>query len=304
MSSEIRFSVIMPAYNSADYIAKALDSALSQTYQPAEVIVINDGSTDDTVRIVQRFGERVRCISQENKGVAAARNLGLQNARYEWIALLDSDDLWRADKLELQAAAILGNPPVDFVCTGGYHFFEDKLERQMVAPPAAQLRERLMNGVPFAVSSVAFRLSKAIEIGGFDTAMKYCEDWDMWHRLLNAGAQCACVDEPVTFYRRNPNGLYHQAANVLEYEKRVVRRHVGCDSSAVERWWKHARLISRLESEAAIVLREMGSCDDFRHMRKSLYRFPLPLSLTDKRYKVALHMLLTKLGILRPKAGH
>jgi len=263
------------------------------------VIVINDGSTDETLQIVQGYGNRVRCISHENKGLPAARNTGIQNAQYDWIALLDSDDLWRADKLERQAVAILENPAADFVYTACYTFYEDRMEKLVPAPPASRIKQELMNWIPFAPSTVVFRRSKVNEIGGFDPTMRLGEDWDMWHRFIKAGAEFAAVNEPLTFYRRSPAGLSHQAARLLEYQKVVVRKHIACDASVVERWWKHARLISRLEGEAAIVMRETGSGDHLKYMLISLFRFPLPLSRTDTRYKIALHMLLTKLGLLR-----
>ena len=303
MSSKVRFSVIIPAYNSAAFIAKTLESALAQTLQPAEVIVINDGSTDETLQIVQGFGDRVRCISHENKGLPAARNTGIQNAQGEWIALLDSDDLWRADKLERQAAAILANPTADFVYTAFYSFFEDKMEKLVPAPPASGVKQELMTRISFAVSSVVFRRSKAIEVGGFDPTMRLSEEWDMWLRFVKAGAEFAAVDEPLTFYRRSPTGLSHQAAAYFEYQKLVVRKHMACDALAVERWWRHTLLLSRLEGEAAIVLRDNGSNDHFSYMLRSLFRFPFPLSVTDRRHTIALHMLLTRLGLLRAGAG-
>lgn len=302
-SSTVRFSVIVPAYNSAAFIAKTLDSALSQTLQPAEIIVVNDGSTDETLQIVQGFGKHVRCVSQENQGVSAARNTGIHNAQYEWIALLDSDDLWRADKLEQQAAAIPRSPTADFVYTASYTFFEDRLEKLVPAPPASRIEHELMNWIPFAMSSVAFRRSKAIDIGGFDPTLRLGgEEWDTWLRFVKAGAKFVAVDEPLAFYRSNPLGISRQAARYLEYQKIVVRKHIACDAPAVVRWWRLTRLISRLEGEAAIVMRETGAGNHFRCMLRSLMRYPIPLSLRDKRHKVALHMLLTHLGLLRAHA--
>jgi len=300
----VRFTVVMPAFNAAAFIAEALDSALSQTLPPAEVIVVNDGSTDETLQIVQRYGDRVRCISQENKGLPTARNIGIRNATNEWIALLDSDDRWRADKLESQAAVILENPAVDLVYTDTYTFFEDRVENLIPAPPASNIKKELMNSAPFSVSSVVFRRSKAIKIGGFDPAMRLAEDWDMWLRLIEAGAEFAAVAEPLTFYRRSPLGLSHQAARLLEYQHIVVRKHIARDASTLDRWWKHSRLIGRLEGEAAIVMRETGSSDYLSCMMRSLIRHPFPLSATDKRFKVALHMLLSKAGVLRVRPGH
>jgi len=123
-----KFTLVMPAFNSAAFIAEALDSVFSQTLLPAEVIVVNDGAADETPQIVQRYRDRVHCISQENKGPPTARNVGIQNAQNEWIALLDSDDRWRADKLECQAAVILEDPAVDIVYTDTFASFEDRLE--------------------------------------------------------------------------------------------------------------------------------------------------------------------------------
>ena len=300
----VRFTVVMPAFNAAAFIAEALDSVFSQTLPPAEVIVVNDGSTDETLQIVRRYGDRVRCISQENKGLPTARNIGIQNAENEWIALLDSDDRWRADKLERQTAVILENPAVDFVYTGMYTFFEDRLEELVPAPPASKIKNELMNWIPFAVSSVVFRRFKALEIGGFDPIMRLSEEWDMWLRMIEAGAEFAAVNEPLTFYRRSPLGLTHQAARLLEYQKIVVRNHIARDASIFDRWWKHSRLIGRLEGEAAIVMRETGSSDYLSCMMRSLIRHPFPLSATDKRFKVALHMLLSKVGVLRTHPGH
>jgi glycosyltransferase involved in cell wall biosynthesis len=303
MSTKVQISVVIPAYNSAAFIAKTLESVLAQTLQPAEVIVVDDGSTDETLKIVQGFGDTVRCISQRNMGVSAARNAGIESARYEWIALLDSDDLWRADKLERQAGVILEDPAVDFIYTGHYCFFEDRIESTVPAQPASRIKQSMYH-VRFMTSSVVLRRSKAIEIGGFDTTLRSSEDWDLWLRLVKDGARFAAIDEPLTSYRKSPSGLTHQPVGLFECQRVVIRRHIASDASAISRWWTHTRLISRLEGEAAIVMRDTGSKDHLTYMLRSLCRFPFLLSAADKRHKIALHMLLTKLGILRAHAGH
>jgi glycosyltransferase involved in cell wall biosynthesis len=299
MSASVEFSVVVPAFNSAAFIAATLKSALRQTHPPAEVIVVNDGSTDETVEIVQGFGDKVRLLSQPNQGVSAARNFGIQNARSEWIALLDSDDLWRADKLELQARAILENPGADFVYTSSYTFSENWLEKLVPAPPVSRIKQELEGWIPFSVSTVVFRRSKALEIGGFDPAMRLAEEWDMWLRFIQAGTEFAAVEECVAFYRRSPQSLSHQAKAYLKFQKIVVKKHIARGEPAIQRWLKHHRLISRLEAEAAIMLREIGSAEQLKFMRSSLFRFPFPLSLSDRRYKIAAHMLLTRIGFIR-----
>jgi glycosyltransferase involved in cell wall biosynthesis len=108
-------SVIIPAYNREAYVADAIESALRQTLPPGEVIVVNDGSTDRTAEIARSYGEKVRCISQENLGCGAARNTGLNEARGNLIAFLDSDDIWLDQKLEVQSAYLADHPETDMV---------------------------------------------------------------------------------------------------------------------------------------------------------------------------------------------
>jgi glycosyltransferase involved in cell wall biosynthesis len=112
-SSEI--SVIIPAYNAAAFLSEAITSVLSQECLPGEVIVVDDGSTDDTAAIAMSFAPQVRLLTQPNAGPGAARNLGVRNARGTMLAFLDSDDLWLPDKLKLQLAALNGNPELSMV---------------------------------------------------------------------------------------------------------------------------------------------------------------------------------------------
>lgn len=110
-------SVIIPTYNRAYIIGRSIDSVLAQTYRPIELIIVDDGSTDDTAEVVRRYGDEVRYIHQHNAGVAAARNTGFAAARGEFIALLDSDDYWYPWKIELQIAFLQRHPDVGMVWT-------------------------------------------------------------------------------------------------------------------------------------------------------------------------------------------
>lgn len=101
-----RISAVIPTYNRAPLVARAIESALAQTVQPSEILVVDDGSVDDTRRVVERFGPRVRYIYQENAGVSVARNTGVAGAAHEWVAFLDSDDVWLPDYLERVSEAI------------------------------------------------------------------------------------------------------------------------------------------------------------------------------------------------------
>src|SRR5580658_2196955 len=108
-------SVIIPAHNRELYVGEAIESALRQTRPPDEIVVIDDGSTDRTAEIARSFGKSVHCLSQSNQGIGAARNAGLQAARGNLIAFLDSDDLWLERKMEIQTAFLLAHPEIDLV---------------------------------------------------------------------------------------------------------------------------------------------------------------------------------------------
>ena len=103
-------SAVIPAYNSGESIARAIESVLCQTYPADEIIVVDDGSTDNTAEMVQSFGERVIFIRQENAGASVARNTGIQAARFDWIAFLDADDEWVPEKLRLQVELLQRHP--------------------------------------------------------------------------------------------------------------------------------------------------------------------------------------------------
>jgi glycosyltransferase involved in cell wall biosynthesis len=125
-------SAIIPAYNRAAYIAEAIESALGQTRLPDEIVVIDDGSTDRTAEIARAFGEKVRCISQQNQGIGGARNAGLSAACGDWIAFLDSDDLWLKQKLELQLTFLRANPGVDLVACHMQPFLSPEIDAASV----------------------------------------------------------------------------------------------------------------------------------------------------------------------------
>lgn len=117
-------SIIIPTFNSAAYIRECLESVFAQTFQDYEVIVVDDGSTDETSSIVQGFGPRVRFVAQENKGPAVARNHGISLAKGAWISFLDSDDLWLPDKLEKQTRFALDHPEYGLITTEASSFDE------------------------------------------------------------------------------------------------------------------------------------------------------------------------------------
>jgi glycosyltransferase involved in cell wall biosynthesis len=221
--STARVSVLIPAYNAAATIADALESALNQSPPPFEVVVSDDGSTDDLAAALRPFRSHVRVLCEPNGGLAAARNRAAAVAQGELLALLDADDVWlpgRVDALMSAAAsrpdlAVLTTDAVESragVLTPGTYYAtrEFAVDRQDLAI----LRSNFIFGAG-AVRADAFRA-----VGGYRTGARYAEDWDLWIRLLLRGYRAGLIDQPLYEYRRSAASLTGQkvelALGVLE----------------------------------------------------------------------------------------
>jgi len=138
-STTCSVSVIIPAYNSANYLDETISSVLNQSLKPEQVIVIDDGSTDDTEKIIKSYQPHVDYLYQENSGANAARNKGVENTTGQFVAFLDSDDMWEPEKLEIQMRWLLKNPEVDAVFAHVQNFYSPDLELNKQAALKASL---------------------------------------------------------------------------------------------------------------------------------------------------------------------
>jgi len=198
-----RVTVVIPTYNRARFIAEAIKSVLEQTFRDFELIVVDDGSTDDTAAVVSRFTDpRLRYVYQTNQERSAARNHGIRLAQGEYVAFLDSDDVWLPAKLEYQVALLDARPAVGLAYTGAY-IFEDQLTFTEQRPRwrGQVLKALLMedNVVCGSGATPLVRRACFARVGGFDeTASIYgVEDWDMWVRLATAGYEFDFVSQPL-----------------------------------------------------------------------------------------------------------
>jgi glycosyltransferase involved in cell wall biosynthesis len=218
-------SVIIPSYNHARYVGQAIDSALAQTWPHIEVIVIDDGSTDDTQDRLKAYGNRIRNIHQQNQGLSAARNTGIREAKGDWLAFLDSDDAFHPRKLELQQAWLAKHPDCKLIATD---MFSD--EPVVWCPvddatvPATTVTLEMMAIKPrFAPSSVVAHRDCFAAVGDFDTSLRSVEDREMWLRI-GARFPMARLDIPLTWYRVTPGSMSTNPERMEHFELLVLER--------------------------------------------------------------------------------
>ncbi|OQY26343.1 MAG: hypothetical protein B6244_13890 [Candidatus Cloacimonetes bacterium 4572_55] len=204
-------SVIIPIYNGEKYIEETLISLYKQTYPVLETIIIDDGSTDRSVSIVEKIDDvscRRKIVSQQNGDVSRARNEGIKNAEGELIAFLDQDDLWRPDKIERQVSRFQKEPDIDLVFTDLVKFNDQGKSRR--AKDKDRLARSLTDQNLFAKlsqknvlmpSAVMVKKESFIRAGWFDESFKTCGDYEMWLRMAALGMKFRYLPEPLTLYR-------------------------------------------------------------------------------------------------------
>lgn len=227
MDSCFSISVIIPAHNAEGFIVECLDSIAAQTRLPYEVIVIDDGSVDQTPRIVQRYkphGFTLRYIRQNNAGPSSARNAGIKVSNSNWIAFLDADDLWLPDKLHKQIDYLKANPQVSLLCSDASQFKNQKeciassharfghTDFQGVIPDAF---EKLLKANPILTGTVLIKKACLMKYGCFDESLRYGEDHDLWLRVAMIDT-IACQPEALMRRRLHDENLSRNEAPFFE----------------------------------------------------------------------------------------
>jgi glycosyltransferase involved in cell wall biosynthesis len=272
-------SVVIPSYNSADLIVDAIESVIAQTHPPAEILVVDDGSTDGTGERLRAYSGVIRYLRQENRGVSAARNRGVEKARCSHVAFLDADDVWHPRKLELQASALQRIPGLALLGTTSFlwpssAFPEITLGVSGALAPISWNDLAVKNYL--TTSSILARRDVMIRAGLFDTAFQTSEDRDLWIRVA-AIAAVANLVLPLTGYRAMvPGSLSKQAATcqagMLKIVGKLDRGHA----------WGKRRLLRRkalgyLYHSCAY----LHNCDGsygvaLANMARSFFWYPLP----------------------------
>ncbi|GAB4167771.1 MAG: glycosyltransferase [Calditrichia bacterium] len=211
-------SCIIPCFNSEAYIEETLQSVFDQTYKHFEVIVVNDGSTDNTPEILNKYRGKITILNQENKGVGAARNNGVKHSKGDWIAFLDADDLWHKKKLERQVEITRRFPdiiaigssiePIDENGNALPQYFH---KPYIVNRPfyALDILKRQGNIIGLSPSNCLIKKETYLKCGGFREIKRMLSlDFDLWFRLLRLG-KIYIIDEPLCYYRILPQSMIH-----------------------------------------------------------------------------------------------
>lgn len=183
----MKISVIIPTYNREKLLVKSLESVLNQTVKAEEIIIIDDGSTDNTKEIVNNYNNHtIKYIFQENKGVSNARNHGIRIATNEWLCFLDSDDIWEENKLEKQIEFHTRNSHIFFSHTDELWLFNNKIIKQkkhQLKPSGFCFKQNIPNTL-IGASTMMVHKKILNEVGYFDEELIACEDYDLWLRIL------------------------------------------------------------------------------------------------------------------------
>lgn len=229
-------SVIIPTYNCSKYISEAIDSVLAQTYKEFEIIIIDDGSTDETKGIVQEYlvshRLKIKYIFQENQGLACARNAGIKNATGKYLALLDADDAWAKNRLALGVEIMEKHPTVSLVhanifCMNekGKVLFTAQRERSFLNGKIA--KALLLKKAEISCPTVLFRRECVDTVGTFDENLTRlgCEDRELWIRITRQ-YDAYYIDEPLAYYRQRQSSMSKNMDKMVRAKYYVIHKHL------------------------------------------------------------------------------
>ncbi|MEZ4618577.1 MAG: glycosyltransferase [Caldilineaceae bacterium] len=256
LSSKSLVSVIIPNYNHAQYLSAAIESVLAQDYQPIEIIVVDDGSTDNSRAVVAQFGDKVRPLWQENRGLSAARNTGIHAARGVYIGLLDADDMYEPHFVSTLVAQLEATPTASGIYCG-YQFVDQnnrplpQIEARSIG--AEQLHQALADGNFLVPEAMLLRRTCYAQVGPFDEALRACEDWDMWLAVTKAHKVIG-TNQILTRHRILSGSMSTDPGRMLHNRLAVLAKHFGSEpvdaasgNEAQRRAYSHGYLTSAVE---------------------------------------------------------
>ena len=329
-----RVSVVIPAYNQADFVSSTIESVLAQTSSPFEIIVVDDGSTDRTADVVRSFGDAIHYTFQANAGLSSARNTGISLAKGEFVCFLDSDDLWMPAFVEHMAQRLDTNPKAGAVGCGHRMIDLQGMHLSQTGRPDDGQRydfTAFSKGNPFPVHAMLVRRSCLEEIGGFDEDLSACEDWDMWMRL-SSRYPVVTSRALLALYRVNPGSMSSDQDRMLTNRLAVLRKHFDMPEDQIETWsWPSKDAYGRalcatvieflqvrdLESAASLLAKAYATAPWLAEDRDIFYELALgdqPRGIRGSRNRIEIEEcarglnelldLVQAMGIAEPKASN
>lgn len=287
-----RVSVIIPTYNRADYLREALASVLDQSLQPWEIIVVDDGSTDDTPELARSFPPNVVYIRQpQNMGVSAARNAGLSAARGEVIAWLDSDDLWEPGFLATVIPLLAEDERLDGVYTGLTRIDGAGAilpQQSQWSVPPEELRSSLVESCSIQTSTFVARKRCFDQAGEFDTRFGICEDYDMFVRIAQ-NCRIMGVPRPLVRYRVHMANTVSDPVAFCEYRLALTEKHYGSHDGDPVTWSDEKRRAYGFAYRALTLkcLEQRQTEKGWQYFHQAVATYPELLERTDTFYELA-----------------
>lgn len=250
-------SVVICAYNAAPFIAETLESVFAQTSQDYEIIVVNDGSTDETDQVIAPYLDRLTYLKQPNSGPGAARNTAFKYARGRYIALLDSDDQWLPHYLETMLEKMRAEPEIDVLYPNAFLFgtaqWEGKLFQDICPSTTPVTLEKFLTRECNVFISAVFKHEILDEVGWFDESLRGSEDFDLWLRMLQHGYRFDFLPEPLARYRKRADSLSSSSTRYFQNVLRALCKALSAPQTTPEQTRLIMTTISNIEAEIGLV---------------------------------------------------
>jgi glycosyltransferase involved in cell wall biosynthesis len=267
-------SVIIPTYNRAGMLKEAIDSVLAQNYSDFELIVVDDGSTDETPQILNSYGDKVKRICQRNQGVSAARNRGIAAASGGYMAFLDSDDLWLPGKLAIQTDFLRSNPEA-LICQTEEIWIRNDVRvnpRERHRKYSGMIFERSLALCLVSPSAVMVRRSLFDKFGLFDESLPACEDYDMWLRV-----SCRCpvylIDTPLIIKRGGHADQLSKQPVLDKFRIQAIKKILDSQMLSVEQYNAGVNMLKQKCALYATGCRRRGRTEEAQYYRHLAERY-------------------------------